>query len=168
MTLARRLAKDGREAFRAAKRRGYEGLLAKDSSSPYRSGRSKAWLKVKVHQEDEFVIVGFTEPAGSRKYFGALLLGAYEGGMLRYVGKVGTGFTAQTLASLYRKFRPLVRRDPALVEPVRERGVTYVDPSLVAQISYQEWTGDMKLRQPVFLGLRDDKQPEEVHLPEAR
>jgi bifunctional non-homologous end joining protein LigD len=168
LMLARRLAKDGFEAFRAAKRRGYEGLLAKDSSSFYRSGRSKAWLKVKVHQEDEFVIVGFTRPAGSRKHFGALLLGAYEDGTLRYVGKVGTGFTAQTLASLYGKFRPLVRKDPPLAEPVREKGVTYLDPSLVAQISYQEWTADMKLRQPVFLGLRDDKQAEEVHLPEAR
>jgi bifunctional non-homologous end joining protein LigD len=165
---AHRLAKDGLEAFRAAKRRGYEGLVAKDASAPYRSGRSKAWLKVKVRQEDEFLIVGFTNPAGSRKYFGALLLGAYEGATLRYVGKVGTGFTAQTLASLYRKFRPLIRKDPPLVEPVREKGVTYLDPRLLAQISYQEWTADVRLRQPVFLGLRDDKQPEEVHLPEAR
>jgi bifunctional non-homologous end joining protein LigD len=125
-------------------------------------------LKVKVHQKDEFVIVGFTRPAGTRKHFGALLLGAYEDNTLRYVGKVGTGFTAQTLASLYGKFRPLVRKGPSLAEPVREKGVTYLDPHLVAQISYQEWTADMKLRQPVFLGLRDDKRPEEVHLPEAR
>lgn len=168
LMLARRLARDGFEAFRAAKRRGYEGLLAKDSFSRYQSGRSNAWLKVKVHQEDEFVIVGFTAPAGSRKHFGALLLGAYEHGMLRYVGKVGTGFTARTLASLYGKFGPLVRKDSPMTEPVREKGVTYLAPSLVAQISYQEWTADMKLRQPVFLGLREDKQAEEVHLPEAR
>ena len=165
---SRRLAQNGLAAFRVAQRRGYEGLVAKDLSSPYRSGRSTDWLKVKVHQEDEFVIVGFTKPAGARKYFGALLLGAYEGARLRYVGKVGTGFTASTLASLYQKFRPLLRRDSALSEPILETGVTFLDPRLVAQISYQEWTADTKLRQPVFLGLRDDKRPREVQLAEVR
>jgi bifunctional non-homologous end joining protein LigD len=165
---SRRLAKNGLEAFRVAKRRGYEGLVAKDLSSLYRSGRSSDWLKMKVHQEDEFVVVGFTQPAGARKHFGALLLGAYEGTRLRYVGKVGTGFSAHTLASLYEKFRPLVRKNSPLVEPPRERGVVFLDPSFVAQISYQEWTADMKLRQPVFLGLRDDKWPREIHLPEAQ
>lgn len=168
LMLSRRLAANGLEAFRIAKQRGYEGVLAKDSSSPYRSGRSTAWLKVKVHQEDEFVIVGFTKPGGSRKYFGALLLGAYEKGKLRYVGKVGTGFSSESLAQLYRKFRPLVRDDSPLAEPVREKDAVFINPVLVAQISYQEWTGDMKLRQPVFLGLRDDKSPKDVHLPEAR
>jgi ATP-dependent DNA ligase len=137
--------------------------VAKDLSSPYRSGRSTDWLKVKVHQEGEFVIVGFTKPAGPRKHFGALLLGAYEGAKLRYVGKVGTGFTAQTLASLYQKFRPLIRKDSPLSEPIRQTGVSFLDPQL-AQISYQEWTADTKLRQPVFLGLRDDKRPQEVQL----
>ena len=135
---SRRLAQNGLAAFRVAERRGYEGLVAKDLSSPYRSGRSTDWLKVKVHQEDEFVIVGFTKPAGARKFFGALLLGAYENAKLRYVGKVGTGFTARTLSSLYQKFRPLWRRDPALSEPIREKGVTSLDPKLVAQISDQE------------------------------
>jgi bifunctional non-homologous end joining protein LigD len=168
LILAQRLAENGLEAFRVAKRRSYEGLLAKDALSAYWSGRSKAWLKVKVHQEDEFVIVGFTKPAGARRYFGALLLGAYEDTRLRYVGKVGTGFTAQTLASLHQKFQPLVRKNSPLVEPVREKGITYLNPSLVAQISYQEWTADMKLRQPVFLGLREDKRPEEIRLPEVR
>jgi bifunctional non-homologous end joining protein LigD len=168
LLLSRRLAQNGLAAFRIAKRRGYEGLVAKDLASPYRSGRSNDWLKVKVHQEDEFVIVGFTKPAGARKYFGALLLGAYEGSQLRYVGKVGTGFAAQTLASLHQKFRPLLRRDSALSEPIRETGVTFLDPQLVAQIAYQEWTADTKLRQPVFLGLRDDKRPQEVQLAEVR
>ena len=168
LMLARRLAKNGLEAFRVARRRGYEGLLAKDSLSTYRAGRSTAWLKVKVHQEDEFLVVGFTKPEGSRKYFGALLLGAYEGTKLRYVGKVGTGFSAETLASLYRRFGPLVRKDSPLMESDRETGVTYLNPRLVAQISYQEWTDEMKLRQPAFLGLRDDKRPEQVHLPEAQ
>jgi bifunctional non-homologous end joining protein LigD len=161
-----RLATNGLEAFRIAKRRGYEGIVAKDLSSPYVEPRSTKWLKVKVHQEDEFVIAGFTKPSGSRQYFGALLLGAFEEGKLRYVGKVGTGFDQKTLAALYRKFQPFVRSRPAFVDPPREKSVVFLAPQLVAQISFQEWTADRKLRQPVFLGLRDDKDPKEVLLPE--
>ena len=163
---SQRLATNGLQAFRLAKRRGYEGLVAKDLASHYVEGRSSKWLKVKVHQEDEFVIAGFTKPAGSRKYFGALLLGAYEKGRLRYVGKVGTGFSEKKLAELYKLFRPLVRKRTVLAEPPLERGVSYLAPRLIAQISFQEWTADRKLRQPVFLGLRDDKPPQEVALPE--
>jgi len=164
---SKRLAQGGLAAFRVAQRRGYEGLVAKDLSSPYRSGRSTDWLKVKVHQEDEFLIVGFTRPAGARRYFGALLLGAYQNGKLRYVGKVGTGFSAATLALLYKKFQPLITKNSVVAESVREAEVTLLDPQLAAQISYQEWTADKKLRQPVFLGLREDKRPEEVQLPEV-
>ena len=167
LMLSRRLAGNGLEAYQIAKRRGYEGLVAKDASSPYVEKRSKLWLKVKVHQEDEFVIAGFTAPEGSRKHFGALLLGAYEKGKLRYVGKVGTGFNGQALASLHKKFQPLIRSSSPFIASPRERNLTYLEPRLVAQISYQEWTGDRRLRQPVFLGLRDDKYPEEVVLPEA-
>ena len=165
LLMSRRLAHNGLEAFKAAQKRGYEGLVAKDLSSPYVEGRSSKWLKVKVHQEEEMVIGGFTTPEGSRNYFGALLLGAYEDGKLRYVGKVGTGFNESTLASLYRELRPLVLSRPAFVNPPREAGVVYLRPKLVAQISFQEWTADQKLRQPVYLGLRDDKRPEEVRLP---
>jgi bifunctional non-homologous end joining protein LigD len=111
------------------------------------------------------VIAGFTEPGGARKYFGALLLGAYQKGKLHFVGKVGTGFDEEGLAELYRKFKPLIRKQTALVDPPREKGVTYLAPKLVAQISYQEETADNKLRQPVFLGLRDDKDSKDVHLP---
>jgi bifunctional non-homologous end joining protein LigD len=160
-----RLAENGLKAYQIAKRKGFEGVLAKDESAPYVQGRSGKWLKFKVHQEDEFVIVGYTAPAGSRQHFGALLLGAYSGTTLRYVGKVGTGFSQDVLASLFRKFRPYVRAKPAVANPPREKGVTYLAPRLVAQISYGEWTNDQKLRQPVFLGLRDDKKPEEVTLP---
>lgn len=167
LALSHRLAENGLRAYKVAKRHGYEGLVAKDSSSPYVETRSKSWLKVKVHQEDEFVIVGFTAPEGARKYFGALLLGAHDKGKLRYVGKVGTGFNEESLASLYKKFRPLVRIKAALVDPPRDRDVTFLAPRLVAQISYQELTADLKLRQPVFLGLRDDKSSEEVVLPKA-
>jgi bifunctional non-homologous end joining protein LigD len=162
-----RLAINGLEAFRVAKRRGYEGLVAKDLSSTYVEARSSKWLKVKVHQEDEFVIAGYTKPAGSRQHFGALLLGAFEKGKLHYVGKVGTGFDQKTLASLYKKFQPFVRSQAALIDPPREKGVTFLAPRLIAQISFQEWTADKKLRQPVFLGLRDDKRPQDVVLPES-
>ena len=141
-------------------------MVAKDLSSPYVEGRSTEWLKVKVHQEDEFVIAGFTRPAGARQHFGALLLGAYDKGKLRYVGKVGTGFDQKTLAALYRKFQPFVRSQPTLWDPPREKDVVFLAPRLIAQISFQEWTADMKLRQPVFLGLRDDKRPQDILLPE--
>jgi bifunctional non-homologous end joining protein LigD len=162
---SRRLGRNGLAAFALAQKKGFEGIVAKDESSPYVEGRSTCWLKVKVHQEDEFVIGGYTQPGGTRPYFGALLLGAYAGPALRYVGKVGTGFSLRTLAALHRTFQPLVRKTPPFVDPPREKGATWLEPRLVAQIAYQEWTEDRKLRQPVFLGLRDDKRPEECVLP---
>jgi len=164
LILSRRLSANGLQAFRVAKRRGYEGLVAKRLASVYVKGRSREWLKVKAHQEDEFIILGYTEPAGSREYFGALLLGAYKNGKLRYVGKVGTGFTRNILASLYRKFQPLKRKHTAVEELDRLQRVTFLSPRLVSQISYTEWTKDGKLRHPVFLGLRDDKVPKDVVL----
>jgi bifunctional non-homologous end joining protein LigD len=161
-----RLASDGLQAYRLAIKRKFEGLVAKDLSSPYVEGRSSFWLKVKVHQEDEFVIGGYTEPSGSRSHFGALLLGAYDRGKLCFVGKVGTGFNQENLGMLSKKFHPLVRQQSPFVDPPRDRDVTFLSPKLVAQISYQEWTADKKLRQPVFLGLRDDKIAQEVRMPE--
>ncbi|MGA7919094.1 MAG: non-homologous end-joining DNA ligase [Candidatus Acidiferrales bacterium] len=162
-----RLASNGLAAYKLARKKGYEGIVAKDLSSPYLESRSHFWLKVKVHQEDEFIIGGFTEPEGARKYFGALLLGAYADGKLHYVGKVGTGFDEETLRALYQKLRPLARATPGFVDPPRAKGVRFVEPKLVAQISYQEVTEDNKLRQPVYLGLRDDKSPREVSVPEV-
>ena len=165
LMLSHRPSDNGFEAYKIATKKGYEGLVAKDLSSHYIEGRSSKWLKVKVHQEEEMVIGGFTKPEGARRHFGALLLGAYEDGKLRYVGKVGTGFNESTLASLYRQFEPLVQPKPPFVDPPREKDVTYLRPKLVTQISFQEWTADRKLRQPVFLGLRDDKRAEDVQLP---
>jgi bifunctional non-homologous end joining protein LigD len=162
-----RLAANGLKAYEIAKQKGFEGVVAKDESSRYVEGRSGKWLKFKVKQEDEFIIVGYTAPAGAREHFGALLLAAYEGDALRFVGKVGTGFSQEALAKLFRKFQALVRAKSSLVDPPRERDVTWLAPRLVAQIAYGEWTDDRKLRQPVFLGLRDDKRPEEVTLPEV-
>lgn len=167
LLLSRRLAANGLQAYKTAKRRGFEGLVAKELASRYVSERSRSWLKVKVHREDEFVIVGYSAPAGSRSYFGALLLGAYEQGRLHYAGKVGTGFDGKTLAALHRRFQPLVSRKTVLVDPPREREVTYLRPQLIAQIAYQELTADRRLRQPVYLGLRDDKPATEVTFPEA-
>jgi bifunctional non-homologous end joining protein LigD len=160
-----RLNSSGLQAFQEAKTRGYEGVVAKDLESPYIEGRTRRWLKFKVHQEDEFVIAGYTQPAGSREYFGALLLGAYHGGHLQFVGKVGTGFDRKLLASLFRSFQPLVRRQSAFIDLPKEKGVTYLAPRIVAQISYRELTADQKLRQPVFLGVRDDKDARQVFLP---
>jgi bifunctional non-homologous end joining protein LigD len=121
-----------------------------------------AWRKVKVRAEEEFVIGGYTAPAGSRSHFGAILVGAFEGDRLRYAGKVGTGFTAAALADLARRFRPIVRSTPPFVDPPRERGVTWLAPRLVAQIGFMERTADGRLRHPVFLGLREDKAADEV------
>jgi bifunctional non-homologous end joining protein LigD len=161
LLLSARVAENGRKAFEIAKRRGFEGIVAKNLASVYVSRRSPEWLKVKVNHEEEFVIGGFTEPSGSRKHFGALLLGEYNGS-LEYVGKVGTGFDEQTLAALHRKFRRLERAKSPFAGEVREKGAHFLSPKLVAQISFTERTREGKLRHPVYLGLRDDKTAREV------
>jgi bifunctional non-homologous end joining protein LigD len=168
LILSARLDADGIKAFEIAKRKGFEGLIAKDLSSRYVSGRSPAWLKVKVRKEDEFVIGGFTEPNGARHFLGALLLGIYTGGKLEYVGKVGTGFDEDTLRALFKKFGSLKRTASPFASDVREKGATFIAPKLVAQIGYTEWTSDRKLRHPVYLGLRDDKDAKDVKRQEKR
>jgi len=168
LLVSRRLAQNGLAAYQSARRRGLEGLVAKDLESTYVEGRSTRWLKVKVHQEEELVIAGYTEPSGARQRFGALLLGAYRGRELHFVGKVGTGFTAKTLEDLWRAFQPLRRESSPFADQVRERGVTWLEPKLVAQIAFTEWTDDAKLRHPAYLGLRDDKAALECVLPGAR
>ena len=160
--LSARLASDGLKAFQIASKRGMEGIVAKNLSSRYSESRSTQWLKVKAHMEDEFVIGGFTAPSGSRNYFGALLLGEYSHGELRYAGKVGTGFDEKTLGALYRKFPGLSRKESPFSGEVRERGAKFLSPRLVAQIAYTERTRDGKLRHPVYLGLRDDKKAKDV------
>lgn len=165
--VSRQLSKNGIRAYEEAKEKNYEGLVAKDLASCYVEQRSTKWLKVKVHQEEEFVIAGYTAPSGTRICFGALLLGAYSGDRLVFVGKVGTGFSRATLRSLFGQFQPLIRKTPSLVDPPREAELTHLNPKLIAQIAFEEWTADRKLRQPVFLGLRDDKTPEECRVPET-
>jgi bifunctional non-homologous end joining protein LigD len=154
----------GEALFAEACRKGWEGLIAKRADSPYVTSRSRDWLKFKCEQGQELVIGGFTAPRGSRAEFGALLLGYHRDGRFEYAGKVGTGFDAGTLRSLGARLRELRREDPPFADPraIRERGVTWVEPQLVAQIGFTEWTRHGRLRHPRFLGLRDDKAGSEV------
>jgi bifunctional non-homologous end joining protein LigD len=142
---------------------GWEGLIAKRAEAPYVRGRSKDWLKLKCVLEQEFVIGGYTEPAGSRTDFGALLVGYYEGDRLRYAGKVGTGYSAARLKALGTALRKLETADSPFADarPV-PRGTHWTQPELVAEIGFAEWTPEGRLRQPRFLGLRDDKDASEV------
>ena len=162
LLLSRRLPGRGADAYATAKAKGWEGVIAKNVGSTYEPGvRSREWLKVKVRKESEFVIGGFTPPEGARTNFGALLVGLYDDDRLRYTGKVGTGFTAKTLAELGRTLTALRTERTPFDPPPRMRDATWTRPKLVAQIAFQEWTGDGKLRQPAFLGLREDKDPRE-------
>ena len=162
LMLARRLSQNGCEAFKLAREKGWEGIIAKDDSSCYEPGkRSRSWLKIKCRKESEFVIGGYTAPEGHRLYFGALLVGLYDGRQLRFAGKVGTGYSAEVLAELAKKMAPLATQNSPFEPVPRESGVTWLRPSLVAQIAFAEWTQDGKLRQPAFLGLRADKNPSE-------
>jgi bifunctional non-homologous end joining protein LigD len=153
----------GQQLFEEACRKGLEGVIAKRADSPYRATRSREWLKLKCHAEQELVIGGFTAPQGSRTDFGALLVGYFEGDSLRYAGKVGTGFGQATLAELGARLRELeTDQNPfADVHPV-PRGTHWVKPELVGQIAFSEWTRDGRLRHPRYLGLRDDKPAREV------
>ncbi|HEV7460000.1 MAG TPA: non-homologous end-joining DNA ligase [Solirubrobacteraceae bacterium] len=161
--------REGRQLFRDACRKGWEGLIAKRADSPYVGKRSRDWLKLKCGNEQEFVIGGYTAPRGSREELGALLLGYFERGRLRYAGKVGTGFDRETLHDLARRLAPLRRPDsPFADDAAPARGTTWVEPRLVAQIGFSEWTRDGRLRHPRFLGLREDKEPREVVREKAR
>jgi len=155
---------DGEALFAEACRKGWEGLIAKRADSPYLTTRSKDWLKFKCEHGQELVVGGYTEPRGSRVEFGALLLGYYRDGRLRYAGKVGTGFDTDTLHELGARMRKLRRADPPFAESssIKERNVTWIEPELVAELGFTEWTRDGRLRHPRFLGLRYDKSASEV------
>jgi bifunctional non-homologous end joining protein LigD len=170
---------DAKSLLAEVKRRGLEGLIGKQRKSVYEPGRrSGAWIKLKCVNEQEFVIGGYTPPAGSRKHFGAILVGYYEHERLKFAGKVGTGFTAKTLSILHKKFREEERDDCPFVDlPSKQNGkwvqgitpsmmkkMHWVNPKFVAEIKFAEWTRDKKLRAPVFLGLREDKNAREVTL----
>ena len=166
---------DGPALLAAAKERRLEGVMGKRLDSRYQPGRrSRDWLKFKAHAEQEFVIAGYTRGQGRREgSFGALVLGAYEGGELGWVGNVGTGFDDAEIERLLKTLRPLARKtSPFAQEPkmprVRKGDVLWVEPKLVAEVSFAEFTHDGRLRAPVYLGLRDDKDASEVRRELAR
>lgn len=145
---------------------GLEGVVSKRAGDRYAGRRTKSWLKSKCARRQEFVVGGFTEPSGSRQGFGALLLGVHDGeGALRFAGRVGSGFDDRTLARLHQRLRKAERKTPPFADPPRgaaARGVHWVQPGLVAEVRFSEWTGDGQLRHPVFQGLREDKEPADV------
>ena len=156
----------GDELYNESCRKGLEGIVSKKVDQPYRSGRGRDWVKVKCFKNQEFVIGGFTEPAGSRAGLGALLLGVHDKrSNLVYAGKVGTGFTEQTLKELRSRLHPLERKSPSFVNPPKgreARGVHWVKPKLVGAVAFTEWTKDNLLRHPSFQGLREDKPAAEI------
>jgi bifunctional non-homologous end joining protein LigD len=159
------VADDGDTMLRKARRHAWEGIIAKRRDAPYDAGkRSRAWLKLKIERRQEFVVGGWTEPRKSREHIGALLLGYYDAdGALVYAGHTGTGFTRQSLLDTYRRLVRIERkRSPFAVTPRTNEPAHWVQPAIVAEVKFNEWTVDGKLRQPVFLGLRDDKSPRDV------
>jgi bifunctional non-homologous end joining protein LigD len=157
----------GPRFFAHACKLGVEGVVSKRADAAYSSGRSRAWLKIKCVAREEFVIGGYTQPAGARSHFGALLLGSYDArGALHYAGKVGTGFTQQSLSELHAQLARIEQKAPAFVDPPRgaeARGVHWLRPELVAEVQYAERTAEGFVRHASFQGLRNDKAAEEVH-----
>src|SRR5213593_4228315 len=155
--------KDGEALYEQVVKLGLEGVVAKKADSPYRAGRSPNWLKIRADRTDDFAVVGFTRPKGSRSGFGALDLGAYRDGKLVYAGRVGSGFTAAQLNDVSAALEQGIRPKPAFAGPApQDPGHSWVEPTLVAEVRYKEWTDEGLLRQPVFMRFRDDKPVTEV------
>ena len=159
----------GKQFFKAAIHQGLEGIMAKQIDSPYiPKVRTRQWLKIKTNQRQEVVIGGFTATRGSRSHFGALVLGVYEKNKLIYVGHSGSGFTEQSLETVYKKMKPLITStSPFDKKPKTNMPCTWVKPVLVCEVKFSEWTKDNILRQPIFMGLREDKKAKEVHKEKA-
>jgi bifunctional non-homologous end joining protein LigD len=158
----------GREFFAQACELGLEGTVAKRADGRYSNRRTKAWLKIKCSQDGEFVVGGFTQPSGSRKGFGALLLGSWDGSALRYRGRVGTGFSSKQLKSLHTVLRQARQPESPFADAVPDaRGVTWVAPQLVVDVAFSERTRDGRLRHPTFRGVRDDRNPKEIAMSAA-
>lgn len=155
---------EGQTLYDEACVHGWEGIIAKRGDSTYQNRRSTDWLKFKCEASQEMVVGGWTDPQGSRTGFGALLLGHMVDGQLVYAGKVGTGFDERTLVDVAAEMRPLARDDSPFVghSSLPRRGVHWIEPSLVAQVAFAEWTTDGRLRHPRFQGLRWDKRPADV------
>jgi bifunctional non-homologous end joining protein LigD len=158
------VVKKGSALFEKARKEGWEGIIGKDSHSYYQSGkRSEQWQKFKLQNSQEAIICGYTAPEGSRKRFGSLILGIKPGEKLQYIGNCGTGFSESGIEELYKKMHPLETDEKPFDEKISRRGkITWLEPKLVCEVWYAEWTADQHLRQPVFKGLRMDKKPEKV------
>lgn len=169
------IVEDGKDFFNVAIKQGLEGIMAKRSNSVYQTNhRSHDWLKIKVNQRQEVIIAGFTAPRKSRKFFGALLLAVYEGNELIYIGHTGSGFNKKSLETIWRKLQPLViPYSPFMHPPKTNMPATWVQPKLVCEIKFTEWTDDKHVRHPIFMGLREDKNSKQVtiektaHMPAA-
>ncbi len=165
------VSENGAALLRTARANDWEGIIAKEADAPYEAGhRSRAWLKLKIEHRQEFVVGGWTEPRNSRQHIGAILLGYYnaEGGLV-YAGHTGTGFGRQSLSDMYQRLHRVERKSsPFTTTPRTNEAPHWTRPSVVVEIKFNEWTADGKLRQPVFVGVRDDKKPREVvHEPES-
>ncbi|HYD39837.1 MAG TPA: DNA ligase D [Anaeromyxobacter sp.] len=153
----------GAAFFREVEARGLEGVVAKRADAPYRAGRSPAWLKIRAERTADLAVVGFTEPRGGRCCFGSLLLACAASGALTYAGAVGTGFSDAQLQALHARLLPRVRKGPPCGGPAPTgRGHTWVEPELVVEVKFREWTDEGLLRQPVFVRVRDDKRVEDA------
>lgn len=161
---SKHIVRRGRSLFDFAVSERLEGIVGKRRDSVYQERRSRDWVKVKAQRRQEFVVGGWTDPQGSRKGFGALLLGAYDGGSLRYVGSVGTGFSHAMLRELHGKLESLARKTSPFDGPVPVAKAHWAKPELVVEVRYTEWTRDRQLRHPAYLGIRFDKEPRNVVL----
>ncbi len=155
---------DGESFFKIAEQRGLEGILAKRAESKYIPGkRSKDWLKLKTKKSQEAIICGFTEPKGSRNKFGSLVLAVYDEGELIYIGQAGTGFTDNDLKDIYSKLKPLItNRSPFKKKIETNAPVTWVTPKFICDVEFSEWTDEGLMRQPAFIGIREDKNIDDV------
>jgi bifunctional non-homologous end joining protein LigD len=153
---------EGEVLYEQVQKLGLEGVVAKRAESPYRAGRSATWLKIRTRSSDDFVVVGFSAPQGSRSGFGALQVAQYVEGQLTYSGRAGSGFSDAQLTQVRQELEASRRPGPACVGPIpTDKGITWVEPRLVCEVEFTEWTDEGLLRQPVFLRFRDDKKPEE-------
>jgi len=158
--LSEHIEADGKRFFKEIEKFHLEGMIAKRAASPYIQRRSSDWLKIKTVRRSEVVIGGYTQPRASRSHFGALVVGLYHDGKLRYVAHTGGGFNQRTLAQVYKLMQPLkTDTSPFVVTPKTNEPVQWIKPKLVGEVKFSEWTADKHMRQPIFLGLREDKKP---------
>ena len=155
---------NGKKMLDTARKQGWEGVIAKRVDSRYEPGnRSRDWLKLKIEFRQEFVVGGYTEPRNTREHIGAILLGYFDNERFIYAGHTGGGFTRQGLQDMYRRLKPLERKSSPFEEtPKTNEKAHWVDPKIVVEVKFSEWTADRRLRQPIFLGVRDDKDAKEV------